>query len=175
MRLTTAPSRSRCRGRRSRGNGVSTSARRPASGHSSSSGAAPPTCSQRTGRRRSRRWRVHASRRSATRPGRRCATRNATSSISRSWDTSCRWSPIRSARSRRCAASRAGSARAARRASRRPRVVRVQPARHAQGRRARWTVERQTRILRDNLPEARGDWRMRTGVRGRWCAILATA
>jgi tRNA (mo5U34)-methyltransferase len=40
---------------------------------------------------------------------------------------------------------------------------------------AGWTVERQTGVLRDNIPEARGDWRMRTGVRGRWCAILATA
>jgi tRNA (mo5U34)-methyltransferase len=38
---------------------------------------------------------------------------------------------------------------------------------------AGWTVERQTGILRDNIPEARGDWRMRTGVRGRACAILA--
>ncbi len=40
---------------------------------------------------------------------------------------------------------------------------------------AGWTVERQSGILRDNIPEARRDWRMRTGVRGRACAILARA
>ena len=40
---------------------------------------------------------------------------------------------------------------------------------------AGWTVEAQTGILREHIPQARIDWRYITGVRSRSCAILARA
>ena len=40
---------------------------------------------------------------------------------------------------------------------------------------AGWTVEAQSRILRERIPPARTDWRYLTGVRSRSCAILARA
>jgi len=40
---------------------------------------------------------------------------------------------------------------------------------------AGWTVEAQTGILREHIPQARTDWRYITGVRSRSCAILARA
>ena len=40
---------------------------------------------------------------------------------------------------------------------------------------AGWTVEAQTGILREHIPQARTDWRYVTGVRSRSCAILARA
>jgi tRNA (mo5U34)-methyltransferase len=40
---------------------------------------------------------------------------------------------------------------------------------------AGWTIETQTGIVRESIPLARYDWRYRTGVRSRSCAIRARA